>query len=106
MKKIASIVFSTLLLSNTVSASVDGATRLQEKAARVIAQELEMTRDQINELNEIFSENAPIGDLDKCTAYGYLRSQQMAEKMPSMSDKLTDAMQKFVTWGCVVKNGG
>ncbi|WP_078804245.1 hypothetical protein [Pantoea eucalypti] len=104
MRKITVILASAILFTGAAHAFGEGPAELQEKAARVMAQEIGMTRDQINELKGVIAENAPVGDLNKCSDYGYLMGQKMGEQMPSMSDKLTDAIQDFATWGCVVKN--
>ncbi|EQA6236358.1 hypothetical protein ACX5DZ_005085 [Enterobacter hormaechei] len=105
MKKITVILASAVMFTGAAHAFGEGPAGLQEKAARVIAQEVGMTRDQINELKGIIAENAPVGDLNKCSDYGFIMGKQMGEQMPSMSDKLTDAIQDFATWGCMVKNG-
>lgn len=106
MRKITFILASAILYTGAAHAFGEGAAELQEKAARVMAQETGMTRDQINKLKGVIAENAPVGDLNKCSGYGYLMGQKMGEQMPSMSVKLTDAIQDFATWGCVVKNRG
>lgn len=106
MKKLIILIVTTMIFSSAAHAFGEGPAGLQEKAARVLAQETGMTRDQINELKGIIAKNSPVGDLNKCSDYGYFMGQQMGEKMPSMSEATTDAMQQFATWGCVVKNGG
>lgn len=104
VKKITVVLASAILFTGAAHAFGEGPEELQEKAARVLAQEIGMSRDQINELKGVIAENAPVGDLNKCSDYGYLMGKNMGEQMPSLSEKSTDAMQDFATWGCVVKN--
>ena len=104
MKKITVVLASAILFTGAAHAFGEGPAELQEKAARVMAQEVGMTRDEINELKGIIAHNAPVGDLNKCSDYGYVMGKNMGEQMPSMSEAMTDAMQQFSTWGCVVKN--
>jgi biotin operon repressor len=106
VKKLIGLVISTLIFSSAAYAFGEGPAGLQEKAARVLAHEIGMTRAQINELKGIIAQNSPVGDLNKCSDYGYVMGQQMGEQMPSASEEVTDAIQDFATWGCVVKNGG
>lgn len=106
MNKLIGLIISTLIFSSAAHAFGEGPAELQEKAARVMAHEMGMNRDQINELKGVVAKNAPVGDLNKCSDYGFVMGRQMGEQIPSMSEELTDAIQNFATWGCVVKNGG
>lgn len=105
MKKYSMLLASSLLLSNAAHAFGESPAELQEKAARVMAQETGMSRAQINQMKASIRKNAPDGDVSTCTNYGIALEQNMAESMPSMSDKLSEAIQDFATWGCVAKNG-
>lgn len=94
-----------LLFTNTAHAFGESPVELQEKAARVMAQEMQLSRAQINQLKVGIAKNAPSGDVSTCTNYGFAVEQNMTENMPSISDKLSEAIRDFATWGCVAKNG-
>lgn len=105
MKKIIVLATSSLFFANVAHAFGESPLQLQEQAARVMAQQMDMSRDQINQMKALVAKNSPIGGIDACTDYGMALEQNMAENIPSMPDKLSESIKKFATWGCVVKNG-
>lgn len=105
MKKIFVIAALLFTFNNVANASVASAEELQEKAAVVMAQEIGFDRDQINQLKGIIAQSAPIGDLNRCSDYGFMLQQNMRQTNPSLSDKASDAIKDFGTWGCAAKNG-
>ena len=105
MNKIIILATSAFLFTNIAHAFGESPVELQEKAARVMAQEMDLSRAQLNQLKAGIAEKAPSGDISTCTNYGFAVEQNMTESMPAISDKLSEALRDFATWGCVAKNG-
>lgn len=106
MKRVFVIVALIFTLNNVAHASVASAEEdRQEEAARVMAQEMGLSRDDINQLKTLVAESAPTGNLNRCSDFGFAMQQSMLEKNPSLSDKVSEAIKDFGTWGCAAKNG-